>query len=377
MSMELSRNEVTRALEIARPAILIVDDIEANLEALAAVLRVLDCDIVKARSGKEAVRLLFEREFAAALLDVQMPGMDGYEVARLARVGLKSRDVPIIFVTAMLESQENMFRGYESGAVDVLFKPLNPYVVVSKVKVFLELHRSRCQLQREIEAHEHTLAELDAFNYSVSHDLRAPLRPISGFAAALLEDYGDRLDDVGRGLLLRIEGAAVQMGRLIDELLRLSQISRATPNKQPVDLTKTVEAIVAELRNGDASRRVDVFVRPDMNVRGDPQLLRIALENLLRNAWKFTGKTAAPLVEVGVRMHGAEPAYFVADNGVGFDPAYANKLFRAFQRLHSDTEFEGNGIGLAIVERVIRHHGGRVWAEGSPSGGATFYFTLP
>jgi signal transduction histidine kinase len=360
-----------------RPKILIVDDVEANLIAIEGLLAGLDCTIVRAGSGNDALRHLLRHEFAAVLLDVQMPEMDGFEVARLARMNPNSRNVPIIFVTAMHETEENLFLGYESGAVDVLFKPLNAHVLVSKVQVFLELHRGRRELADEIEAHKRTLADLDAFNYSVSHDLRAPLRPIKGFAEILLEDQADKLDEKGRHLLTRIASAAERMNQLIDDLLRLSKVSRAQVSSQPLDLSAIAHGVIRDIRSNDPERVVDFVAAPELAARGDGGLLRIALENLLRNAWKFTTKSTAARIEFGSESAGREIAYFVRDNGVGFDPIYREKLFRAFQRLHSNAEFEGTGIGLAIVQRVIQQHGGRIWAEGAPDRGATFFFTLP
>ncbi len=360
-----------------RPKILIVDDIEANLVAMTALLDELDCTVLRASSGNDALRLLLKHEFAAVLLDVQMPEMDGFEVARLARQNPKGRHVPIIFVTAMMETDERIFLGYESGAVDVLFKPLNAHVLLSKVQVFLELHAKRKQLADEIEAHKRTLADLDAFNYSVSHDLRAPLRPLEGFSQILLEDHADKLNEDGKHLLNRIANAARRMNDLINDLLRLSNVSRARPSFQPVDLTAGALAIVGELRANDPSRVVEIDVAGELTVQGDEALLRIALENLLRNAWKFTARAPRPKIEVGAKTSGSEVIFFVRDNGVGFDPVHAKSLFRPFQRLHAASEFEGTGIGLAIVQRVIQHHGGRIWADATLDEGATFFFTLP
>lgn len=359
-----------------RLAILVVDDVEANLVAMEALLADIDCDVVRASSGNEALRLLLKRDFAAILLDVQMPEMDGYEVARLARMDPRSKDIPIIFVTATSETEENVFRGYDSGAVDVLYKPVNRHVLRSKVKVFLELERSRRKLAEEVEAHRRTLAELESFNYSVSHDLRAPLRPIHGFSTTLLEEHGGKLDDDGRRLLGRIRSAAERMDRIIDDLLRLSQVSRARPEPRPLDLGELASAVIADIRADDPGRRVEVVIAPEMKTRGDAHLLRVALDNLLRNAWKFTSKTPEPRIEVGSTTNGQETVFFVADNGVGFEQAHADRLFRAFQRLHSANEFDGTGIGLAIVKRVIDHHGGRIWVEAAPQRGARFSFTL-
>jgi two-component system sensor histidine kinase/response regulator len=360
-----------------KPSVLIVDDVPANLLALEAQLEDVDCELVRAASGNEALRQLLKRDYAVMLLDVQMPEMDGFEVARYARDNPGTRDVPIIFLTAMLDTEENALRGYGSGAVDVLFKPINGQILKSKVQVFLDLYKSRRQLKGEIEAHEKTLAELEAFNYSVSHDLRAPLRPLDGFSLALLEDYGDVLDDKARNYLVRIRGAAQRMSQLIDDLLNLSRIGRAAVRPARVNLSNMALQIVDELRRDDPTRARSVeLVTTDLSVRGDAQLLRIALENLLRNAWKFTRERATATIELGSRSERGEQVYFVKDNGVGFDLAFAKRLFQPFQRFHTIDEYEGTGIGLAIVERVIRHHGGRIWAASSPGEGATFSFTL-
>lgn len=358
------------------PRVLVVDDVRANLVAMEAVLRDCECDVVRAASGKEALRQLSERDFAIILLDVQMPDMDGFEVARVIRDGKRAKTTPIIFVTAMLETASTIFDGYEAGAVDVLFKPVNPHVLLSKVNVFLELHRARMRLAEEVEAHERTLAELDAFNYSVSHDLRAPLRHVAAFAQILTEDYEGVLDDEGKRVLSRVVAGAHRMDHLISDLLRLSRISRTKPVSQAIDLSVLVNAIVEEMRGVDPARTVGITFPPSMTTVGDEKLLTIALENLLRNAWKFTSKTAAPAIEIGKRLGADGTVYFVKDNGAGFDGAHANKLFAPFQRLHSASDFEGTGIGLAIVQRIIHSHRGRIWAEASPNQGATFFFTL-
>jgi signal transduction histidine kinase len=359
-----------------KPSVLLVDDVEANLIALEGILASLDCQLVRASSGNEALRQLLKREFAVMLLDVQMPDMDGYEVAQHARTNPVTRDVPIIFVTATHESKEAVFRGYDAGAFDLLFKPIDPYVLRSKVQLFLDLYVGRRRLRAEIEAHRQTLAEAEAFNYSVSHDLRAPLRPLDGFSQVLLEDYGDQLDDKAREYLGRIRAAALRMGQLIDDLLELSRVGRAELQKHSFDLSRIVVEIGEELRGDGSDRTLELVCDPDTRVTGDARLLRIAMENLLRNAWKFTSGRSPARIEFGKKNTAAETVYFVRDNGVGFDPAYSSKLFRPFQRLHS-TEFPGTGIGLAIVDRIIRRHQGRIWGESAPDAGATFSFTLP
>ena len=210
----------------------------------------------------------------------------------------------------------------------------------------------------------------------MSHDLRSPLRSIDGFSQALQEEYEDGLDDTARNYLSRIRKAAQRMGQLIDDLLNLSRIARAEPKFEHVDLGPMVEEIVETLRVAEPERQVELRVGDRLNVRGDPQLLRIALENLLGNAWKFTAGRTPARIEVKSVIIDREISYCIRDNGAGFDMAYSKQLFAAFQRLHDARIFPGTGIGLATVQRIIHHHGGRVWAEGAVDQGAAFYFTL-
>jgi len=228
--------------------------------------------------------------------------------------------------------------------------------------------------RRAKEAAEEANRELEAFSYSVAHDLRSPLRGINGFAGALLEDYGSALDESARGYIERVMGSAERMGEIIDALLGLARLTRTELRREPVDLGAVASAVVEQLRSSDPSREIELVVKATASARGDSRLLRTVLENLLGNAWKFTRGTTSARIEFGT-VDGAPPTYYVRDNGAGFDMAYADKLFTPFQRLHSD-DFEGSGIGLATVGRIIRRHGGRVWAEGTPGRGATFYFTL-
>jgi light-regulated signal transduction histidine kinase (bacteriophytochrome) len=218
--------------------------------------------------------------------------------------------------------------------------------------------------------------ELEAFSYSVAHDLRAPLRSIDGFSQMLLTDCADKLDAKGKKCLQQVRKSAQQMGQLIEDLLMLSRVTRSELHRQRVDLSALARSVLAHLQKHEPERKAELVVADGLRANGDPSLLRIVLDNLLRNAWKFTGKLPMPRIEVGARHEESGAVFFVRDNGAGFDMAYAHKLFGVFQRLHSATEFEGTGVGLATVQRIVERHGGRVWAEGEVGRGATVYFTL-
>ena len=250
-------------------------------------------------------------------------------------------------------------------------------------ELYGDLERELAERQRAEETLERRATELaavnqelEAFSYSVSHDLRAPLRSIDGFSQALLEDYADALDDEGKDHLNRVRSNTQRMGELIDDLLSLSRVTRSEMRWEQVDLSGLAQTIAAELREREPERQVEFAIADGVTSHGDSHLLRVALENLLGNAWKFTGKHPSARIEFGATSDQGQQAYFVRDDGAGFDMTYADKLFGAFQRLHPGTDFTGTGIGLATVQRVIHRHGGRIWAEGAVEQGATFFFTL-
>ena len=243
-----------------------------------------------------------------------------------------------------------------------------------------EILRLNAQLEQRVVERtaqlEATNKELEAFSYSVSHDLRAPLRSIEGFSQALLEDYTSKLDAQGQDYLQRVRVATQRMSQLIDDLLNLSRITRSEMRREEVDLTTLAQMIAIELHKTQPERLVEFVIMPGLVANGDARLLRIVLENLLNNAWKFTGKNPRAYIEFGLTEHNSTYAYFVRDDGTGFDMAYADKLFGAFQRLHPVNQFEGIGLGLATVQRIIHRHSGRIWVESVPAQGATFYFTV-
>jgi PAS domain S-box-containing protein len=470
-------------------SILLVDDDENRLLALENILSGLGQNLVKAHSGKEALRALPDRDFAVAVVDARMPGMDGFETAAVMRQREKPAHLPIIFVIAADCSQPHVARGYSLGAVDYIYTPIVPEILRAKVAVFVELKLQRERLEAEVKRNrfftlspdllsiagldgyfrqlnpswERTLGytneelksrpflefvhpddrgmalgatrrlaageparfeirclakdgsyrwllwnaaphaeeqliyavahdvterkqaeaalvaanqELEAFSYSVSHDLRAPLRAIDGFSQALEEDCAERLDETGRHHLERVRSAARYMGQLIDALLRLSRVARMELRRSAVDLSRLARMVARDLQECDSGRKVEFAIAGGVRVTGDAELLCIVMENLLGNAWKFTGKREDARIEFGVETGGGEPVYWVRDNGVGFDMRYAGKLFSPFQRLHEAHEFPGTGIGLATVQRVVRRHGGRVWAESAAGQGTAIRFTL-
>ncbi len=286
---------------------------------------------------------------------------------------------------APMFSGTGTFRGY-AGAAHDLTPLLGTTAVagggdVAQLQSDLE-QRNRQLAERSAEL-EHTLRELDSFSYSVSHDLRAPLRVVDGFATIVLEDYGDRgkpLDDLGRDHLRRIVAASQRMNSMIETLLSLSRMTSRELTRERVDLAQIARELADDLRAQDHTRAVEFVVAPELRADGDSTLLRLVLQNLLGNAWKFTAKEPKARIEFGAGDEGGVRTYFVRDNGAGFDMRFAEKLFGLFQRFHSSNEFPGTGVGLATVQKIIRRHGGRIWAEAvpapNPGHGATFYFTL-
>lgn len=243
-----------------------------------------------------------------------------------------------------------------------------------------EIRRLNAELERRIAERTAQLEvanrELEAFSYSVSHDLRAPLRSMDGFSQALLEEYAGTLDAQGTDYLRRIRAASQRMAQLIDDLLELARLTRSEIRREPVDLSGLARGVAADLQKAQPGRRVNFRIADGVIAEGDPRLLRVVLVNLLGNAWKFTARQPRATIEFSMNQSDGKPAYVVRDDGAGFDMAYAGRLFGAFQRLHGASEFEGTGIGLATVQRIIHRHGGRVWAEGEVGKGATFSFTL-
>lgn len=240
----------------------------------------------------------------------------------------------------------------------------------------LQIQKIRAELKKRTGELEAAHKELAALIYSVSHDLRAPLRIIDGFTDALAQEYEGALDERGVGYLRHVRGAAERMDLLINKLVQLSRISNAELHREPVDLSEMARSIAAELIRSDPSRNVDFHIPGGLTIEGDPSLLKVAFQHLLGNAWKFTSRHPAALIELGTEQRDGQRLLYVRDDGAGFDPTYAGKMFAPFQRFHAETEFEGTGMGLAIVQRIIHRHGGKVWAVGKVEQGTTIYMAL-
>jgi light-regulated signal transduction histidine kinase (bacteriophytochrome) len=307
-------------------------------------------------------------------------------VLRALRADPKTSQIPVVLLSARA-GEEAMVTGLETGADDYLVKPFSARELLSRVATHLELARTRRQAAdaaRELlETRAALLAdlrqkneELEAFSYSVSHDLRAPLRSIAGFSQILLEDYAPSLDAEARRHLERVCAATMHMGALIDGLLALSQVGRTELQLARVDLSKEATLVAAELKRGDPERTTAFEIQAQLAAQADLRLARVVLDNLLGNAWKFTSKTPTPRIELGSEIRDGEAVFYVRDNGAGFDMQYAANLFLPFRRLHRQTEFPGTGVGLATVQRVVQRHGGRIWAESREGHGAAFFFTL-
>jgi two-component system NtrC family sensor kinase len=383
--------------------ILTVDDSLTYLHEVAAQLRQEGYDVIPARSGEEALELLSIQSVDCILLDLVMPGLSGQDTCRRIKGSAAWRDIPLIMHTA-LEEQSAMIEGINAGADDYIAKSSDLEVLCARVRA--QLRRKQFEdenrnireqfLQKEVEVVEANSArelaeiratfvdelkskniELEAFSYSVSHDLRAPLRSIDGFSKLLLDGYADKVDAKGQDFLRLVREAAQRMGELIDDLLLLSRIGRAGLSRDQIDLSGIARGVSEELKKKDPDRHIEWCIEDQLLVEADSGLMRVAFDNLLGNAWKFTSKVSAPRIEVGTSQQEGGAVFFVRDNGAGFNMEWAEKLFSPFQRLHTESEFEGTGIGLATVYRIVDRHGGRIWAESAVDHGATFYFTIP
>ena len=397
--------------------ILVVEDSATQAQAVRIVLEASGFEVDSAPNGEAGLARIVEGGVDLVLSDVVMPRMDGHELCRAIRASPETRGLPVILFTS-LGDPFAVLEALESGADNFLTKPCEPDTLVSRVNAVLEGRRLRAeghlrsgseiylrgrrfsidsdrdrvldllvttlddtvQKHRELAASQERLVsanrELEAFSYSVAHDLGAQLRALDGFSRLLLGSTRAELPGDMRNWLNHINEAAQRMRQIIDDLMRLSHVVRSGLDEQAVDLADIARTVADDLRRHHPGHAPHVSIPDTLPALGDPGLLRVLLENLLGNAWKFTRRVDAPAIVIGARSERRGPTWFVRDNGAGFDMRFASKLFLPFERLHSEAEFKGTGIGLTTARRIVERHGGRIWAESELGRGATFFFTL-
>jgi two-component system, sensor histidine kinase and response regulator len=369
--------------ELERPAILMVDDRPENLLALEAVLDPLGHELVRAGSGEEALKQLLTRDFAVILLDVQMPGLDGFDTAAEIKKRERTKDIPIIFLTAISREPHHALRGYSTGAVDYIAKPFDPWVLQAKVSVFVELYQNARALKRQGEELARQAAELarsnadlEQFAYAASHDLQEPLHVISGYLELLSEHADGKLDEEAKSYLGHAQAMTERMAELIRDLLGYARVSTREWIMRPVDSRRVVDRALANLEVAirDAGAEVEVGDLPI--VLGDESLLAQLFQNLISNAVKFRGDRR-PVVKISATMRSGEWVFSVQDNGIGISSADVGLIFSIFKRLHSRDDYPGSGIGLSTCKRIVERHGGRIWVTSELGAGSTFSFTLP
>jgi len=351
--------------------VLVVDD-NKDLRAFIASLLEPHHQVETAPDGREALNCAKANLPDLILSDVMMPNLDGHGLVRAIRADPALRGLPVILLSARA-GEESAIEGLESGADDFLVKPFSAKELLARVRSHLLMAGKRREWTREL---ERINEELDAFSYSVSHDLKAPLRTVAGFTQILAEEYGDKLEGEARHFINRILSGVHRMSALIEDLLSLSRLSRVQINRRQVNLSLIANEVVEELRGRDANRRVEVHIADGLETHGDERLIRIVLENLLGNAWKFTGRRTDARIEIGAAQWEGRDCIVIRDNGAGINLQFATKMFAPFQRFHDASQFEGTGIGLATVRRIIERHKGGIWVESAPNEGAAFYFSF-
>ncbi len=407
-----------------QPKILIVDDREDNLLSIETILEPDGYRLVKAASGREALRILLnEHDFAMIMMDVKMPNLNGFETASLIYEREKLKHIPIIFITANNYGDENMYKGYQAGAVDYIYKPINPQVLRAKVSVLIELYKKNVQLlaqerklvsinrNLELEIQERMASEekvkqlnrqlleniaslesankdLDRFAFMASHDLQEPLRKIRTFSDRLYVKYKDTLDEDGKANIFRIQRAAERMQNLITDILTFSKISSEKVEFAQNDLNKIVSEVVSDLDEVIRDRQATVVVSPLPVLEVNAGLMKPLFQNLIANALKYSKKEIPPDIRIKADVAAKSPVWtgkytknycriFIEDNGIGFDQRYAEEIFGMFKRLHRNSEFEGTGIGLALCKKIVEQHNGFISARSKVGEGSTFIISLP
>ncbi len=352
-----------------QPKVLIVDDRPENLLAMGHVLSGLDAELINAGSGNEALALTLRHDIALILLDVQMPEMDGYEVATLLRKREATSEIPIIFVTAIDNEEQHVIQGYDSGAVDYLFKPVNPNILKSKVRVFLELFSSKKALIEKSN-------EMQSFAYLAAHDLKAPLRAVASFSQFLLEDIKDERYEETDTCMAHLVDAVNRMFQLIDDLLEYARMGRSDLPRSRISINSVVEDALSLLAVPRLEAKAEISIPELPVITGNEAALVQLMQNLFGNAIKFRSEES-PVIDMGCRWESGVWRFTIADNGIGIDPEHYGTIFAPLKRLHSQSEFEGSGLGLANCRKIVENHGGRIWVEQNPTGrGTIFCFTL-
>jgi two-component system, sensor histidine kinase and response regulator len=360
-----------------------VDDDPASLGTLASQLQSVGLTVMSARSGEAALRRVQHTRPDLILMDIMMPDIDGLEMCRRLKADPKSQDIPVIFITALTD-MESRIRGFSMGAVDYVTKPFQSEEVLARVIIHLhlmkltrDLQQKNADLERYSRQLEETNRELEIFTSSVSHDLRAPLRMAHGFVGIVLSETTGQISEQHHDYLRRAGESLLRLEKLITSLLNFSRLNQQPIRKELVQTKTVVEQALQSLEAEKIDRQVEIHIGdlPDCSV--DATLFKQVWINLLSNALKYTRGRDKAVVEVESWLSGADMVFCVKDNGVGFRKNQAERLFGVFQRLHSESEFEGTGVGLAIAQRIIQRHGGRMWAETEENQGASFFFTLP
>lgn len=363
--------------------VLIVDDTEENLDILVEALAD-DYEVSVAMEGESALESLEMEVPDIILLDIMMPEMDGYEVCKRIKANKNTKDVPIIFLTAVTDI-DSKAKGFELGAVDYITKPFEIIEVKARVHTHLSLKLAKCELgeknqilqQKTVEL-QAAINELEAFSYTVSHDLKTPLRAIETYANIILDEYYENLDNNANEMLHNVKNICGNMIIMIEKILEYCKMNNLSIHKEEVNIIEMFKVIFNECRSIYPERLIKFEFETGMpTVLADPVLLRQAIYNIISNAIKFTRNKEKALIIVGCKRGIDEYIFYVKDNGVGINMEFSKKLFGIFQRLHSSDEFEGNGIGLATVRKIIQRHGGKAWIEGKVNDGTVVYFTLP
>lgn len=349
--------------------ILMVDDRPENLLSLEAILNDPDYRLVKALSGDEALGHLLNTNFVVILLDVNMPGMDGFQTAELIRSRDSSSQIPIIFITAVNQDNADVLRGYSIGAVDYVFKPILPEVLRAKVGVYVSLFRKTKELER-------SNRDLEEFAYVASHDLRQPLRMVSNFMKLIQQRYKGALDENADKWIDSAVAGSNRMGEMIDNLLDYSRVGTKGKPFEKIESESLLKQALMNLGVAvqESGAQVTYDALPIVTV-DKSQIIRL-FQNLIDNAIKFCGDKS-PRIHISAKRAGTEWVFSIRDNGIGIDPQFADRIFVIFQRLHAASEYPGSGIGLSVSRRIVERHGGRIWVESQPGKGATFFYSLP